>query len=119
MQTLTKFMKWLEWFLFTYKGVRKLDMNKILEDDNTSADEGRVQLSMMCLWPWQGYSHNDEFIVTQHPLDNTVSDFWNMIWDQNSIGIVLLSAVDDTVSGVCVAVITEYWVHLVTFWLQT
>ena len=38
--------------------------------------------------------------MTQHPLDSTVSDFWNMIWDQNSIGIVLLSAVDDTVSAV-------------------
>ena len=48
---------------------------------------------------WQGYSHNEEFIVTQHPLDDTVSDFWNMIWDQNSIGIVLLSTVDDVVSS--------------------
>jgi len=38
--------------------------------------------------------------VTQHPLNDTVSDFWNMIWDQNSIGVVLLSAVDDTVSAV-------------------
>lgn len=36
--------------------------------------------------------------MTQHPLDDTVSDFWNMIWDQNSIGIVLLSTIDDTVS---------------------
>lgn len=49
---------------------------------------------------WQGYTHNDEFIVTQHPLVDTVSDFWNMIWDQNSIGIVLLSTIEDVVSVV-------------------
>jgi len=54
----------------------------------------------LCTMYLQGYSHNDEFVVTQHPLDDTVSDFWNMIWDQNSIGIVLLSTADDTVSDV-------------------
>jgi protein tyrosine phosphatase len=43
----------------------------------------------------QGYTRNDEFIITQYPIEDTTADFWNMIWDQNSITIVLLSPVDD------------------------
>lgn len=43
----------------------------------------------------QGYNHTDEFILTQHPLEATVGDFWRMVWDNNSSVIVLLSRVDD------------------------
>ncbi|KAK3101774.1 hypothetical protein FSP39_006244 [Pinctada imbricata] len=39
----------------------------------------------------QGYNKTDEFIVTQHPLDSTIEDFWRMVWDKNSSLIVLLS----------------------------
>lgn len=47
---------------------------------------------------YQGYNHTDEFILTQHPLEATVGDFWRMVWDNNSSVIVLLSRVDDQVS---------------------
>ncbi|XP_060555238.1 tyrosine-protein phosphatase 99A-like isoform X5 [Ruditapes philippinarum] len=43
----------------------------------------------------QGYNKSNEFIVTQHPLEQTVEDFWRMVWDQNSSVIVQLSDVDD------------------------
>ncbi|KAJ8301223.1 hypothetical protein KUTeg_020210, partial [Tegillarca granosa] len=43
----------------------------------------------------QGYNKTDEFILTQHPLESTVEDFWRMVWDQNSSVILLLSPVDD------------------------
>ncbi|XP_061178739.1 tyrosine-protein phosphatase 99A-like isoform X2 [Saccostrea echinata] len=43
----------------------------------------------------QGYNHTDEFILTQHPLESTVGDFWRMVWDNNSSVIVLLSRVNE------------------------
>ena len=43
----------------------------------------------------QGYTRTNEFILTQHPIESTVEDFWRMVWDQNSSVIVLLSDVLD------------------------
>ena len=40
--------------------------------------------------------------MTQHPMAGTTDDFWRMVWDQNSMTIVLLSVIDD----VCVQVQT-------------
>ncbi|UXI20835.1 hypothetical protein NH340_JMT06778 [Sarcoptes scabiei] len=42
-----------------------------------------------------GFSRLREFIITQHPIWDTVPDFWQMIWDHNVQTIVLLSSVID------------------------
>ncbi|XP_033111279.1 receptor-type tyrosine-protein phosphatase zeta-like [Anneissia japonica] len=44
-----------------------------------------------------GYRKINEFIVTQFPMENTISDFWRMIWDTNSPTIVMISSKDDQV----------------------
>ena len=42
-----------------------------------------------------GFGRLREFIITQHPIWDTVSDFWQMIWDHNVQTIVMLTTVID------------------------
>lgn len=42
-----------------------------------------------------GFNHLREFIVTQHPVNETFSDFWQMVYDHNSQTIVLLTQMHD------------------------
>lgn len=42
-----------------------------------------------------GFSQQNEFIITQHPLLDTYDAFWQMVWDHCSQTIVMLSSVID------------------------
>jgi receptor-type tyrosine-protein phosphatase gamma len=44
-----------------------------------------------------GFRRLRDFIITQHPLSNTIKDFWQMIIDHQVQTIVCLSIVDDVV----------------------
>jgi len=39
--------------------------------------------------------HNPDYIATQGPLDNTVADFWQMVWEQGVVVIVNLTKLSD------------------------
>ncbi|ESO84299.1 hypothetical protein LOTGIDRAFT_132259, partial [Lottia gigantea] len=43
----------------------------------------------------QGYYKSNEFIISQHPMEDTVEDFWRMVWDRSSPVIVVLSQIDE------------------------
>lgn len=47
-----------------------------------------------CVGVLQSYKQPSAFIVTQHPLPNTVKDFWRLVLDYHCTSIVMLNDVD-------------------------
>ncbi len=43
----------------------------------------------------QGYKQRNGYITTQGPLENTVSEFWRMIWEFKSKVIVMLCRLEE------------------------
>ncbi|XP_041367859.1 receptor-type tyrosine-protein phosphatase N2-like [Gigantopelta aegis] len=48
---------------------------------------------------------NPAFIATQGPLPHTVADFWQMVWEQGSVVIVMLTKLTENGSAMC----HRYW----------
>lgn len=48
---------------------------------------------------------NPPYIVTQGPLNQTVADFWQMVWEQGSVVIVMLTRLQDNGYHLC----HRYW----------
>lgn len=62
-------------------------------------------VSFLC----QSHKQPAAFVVTQHPLPNTVADFWRLVFDYNCSSVVMLNEMDSAqVGGVCGAATDEY-----------
>lgn len=65
-------------------------------------DETRVRLTSKNDYihaNWVNFTNHKKFILTQAPNNNTLNDFWQMIWETNSRLIVMLSSskfIDDS-----------------------
>ena len=46
-----------------------------------------------------GFWQLNEFIMTQHPLPQTVSDFWRMVWEHNVRTVVVMSPLQEPVGS--------------------
>ncbi|XP_031831667.1 putative receptor-type tyrosine-protein phosphatase mosPTP-1 isoform X7 [Nomia melanderi] len=42
-----------------------------------------------------GFHRNREFIITQHPMENTIMEFWQIMWDYNAQTVVMLTECND------------------------
>jgi protein tyrosine phosphatase len=52
-----------------------------------------------------GYKRTKEYISTQGPLEQTVADFWKMVWEQNTATIVMLTNLVEAGKVKC----AQYW----------
>jgi receptor-type tyrosine-protein phosphatase gamma len=66
-----------------------------------------------------GFRRLRDFIISQHPLSNTIKDFWQMIMDHQVQTIVCLSTVDDVVSLKHVLNFELYLIFIITFFSRS
>lgn len=52
-------------------------------------------VSFLC----QSHKQPAAFVVTQHPLPNTVADFWRLVFDYNCSSVVMLNEMDTAQVG--------------------
>ncbi|KAB0798293.1 hypothetical protein PPYR_09286 [Photinus pyralis] len=94
---------------FQCKDFNVISANKVINKPKNRSEIVSVESSRVHLTPkpgedgsdyinatWiQGYNSLREFIITQHPMKETIKDFWQMVWDHNAQTIVMLSIIDE------------------------
>lgn len=84
--------------------MKPVNREKNRNTDHLPMENGRVHLTpkpgvdgsdyINATW-LMGHQRLREFIITQHPLSNSILDFWQMVWDHNAQTIVVLTSVDE------------------------
>ncbi len=49
----------------------------------------------------EGFKSVRKYICTQGPLDDTVADFWRMIWDEKVVVVVMLTGIKENEENKC------------------
>ncbi|XP_025107933.1 tyrosine-protein phosphatase non-receptor type 3-like [Pomacea canaliculata] len=78
------------------------DYNRIVLKDGYVAVEATDYINASYI---QGYQDRNTYIATQGPRDNTVSDFWRMVWQEQITQIVMLANISEGGQDQC----WEYW----------
>lgn len=58
-----------------------------------------VYFTKPVLFLCQSHKQPAAFVVTQHPLPNTVADFWRLVFDYNCSSVVMLNEMDTAQVG--------------------
>ncbi|ESO09789.1 hypothetical protein HELRODRAFT_92046 [Helobdella robusta] len=95
--------------------IEPMNMRKNRCTDTLPYEHSRVKLNMMTNVSGHDYINanfiidhdprSPSYIVTQGPLPNTVADFWQMIWEQNSVVVVNLTRLWEHSTAIC----HRYW----------
>lgn len=69
-------------------------LKNIPSSSSSSVRKQSVCRKYIMLYVMQSYRQPAAFIVTQHPLPNTVKDFWRLVYDYGCTSIVMLNEID-------------------------
>ncbi|XP_032370598.1 receptor-type tyrosine-protein phosphatase alpha isoform X1 [Etheostoma spectabile] len=64
-----------------------------------------ILISLLDFFILQGYQEKNKFIAAQGPKEETVNDFWRMIWEQNTVTIVMVTNLKERKECKC----AQYW----------
>ncbi|XP_062597463.1 receptor-type tyrosine-protein phosphatase epsilon-like isoform X1 [Saccostrea cucullata] len=81
-----------------YKTTFPYDHSRVIL--RTEANSGYINANYI-----EGSSRNNEYIATQGPKQNTLVDFWTMIWQENVSSIVMLTNLQEGTKMKC----SQYW----------
>ncbi|GMR52388.1 hypothetical protein PMAYCL1PPCAC_22583, partial [Pristionchus mayeri] len=77
------------------KQIKHLEKNDFVEEFVTCLDESRVELGdkktyIDASWMYDLQHLDRKYIVTPIPMESTMEDFWQMVWEQKALCVVLM-----------------------------
>ncbi|XP_025101776.1 receptor-type tyrosine-protein phosphatase kappa-like isoform X2 [Pomacea canaliculata] len=88
-----------------YYSVLPYDKSRVVLTDGYAEEKATDYINANYI---SGFGHKKTYIATQGPRDNTVIDFWRMVWQENVKQIVMLTGLIEAGKNKCF----EYWPSL-------